>query len=111
MGLAGQESLIRSLARLDEGGADFTPTATLPITGGGGVALDPRGTIDLAAERARLEKDRAAAEKERAGAEAKLANGQFLAKAPDQVVAKIKDRLAAAEAELARINAALGALG
>jgi valyl-tRNA synthetase len=111
LGLAEHQTLIRSLARLDEDGADFTATATLPITGGVTVALDTRGTIDVGAERARLEKDRAAAEKERASAETKLGNAEFLAKAPDKVVSKIKDRLAAAEAELARINAALGALG
>ncbi|HEY2672788.1 MAG TPA: class I tRNA ligase family protein, partial [Rugosimonospora sp.] len=111
LGLAGHEPLIRALARLDEDGTDFAATATLPITGGVSVALDTRGAIDVGAERARLEKDRAAAEKERAGAEAKLGNAEFLAKAPDQVVAKIKGRLAAAEAELARTNAALVALG
>ncbi|GIH19942.1 valine--tRNA ligase [Rugosimonospora africana] len=111
LGLAPHESLIRALVRLDEDGADFTASATLPITGGVTVELDTRGAIDVAAERARLEKDRAAAEKERAGAEAKLGNAEFLAKAPEQVVAKIKGRLAAAEAELARTNAALVALG
>jgi valyl-tRNA synthetase len=111
LGLAPHEPLIRALVRLDEDGGDFTATATLPITGGVTVELDTRGAIDVAAERARLEKDRAAAEKERAGAEAKLGNAEFLAKAPEQVVAKIKGRLAAAEAELARTNAALVALG
>ncbi len=110
LGLAPHEPLIRALVRLDEDGGDFTATATLPITGGVTVELDTRGAIDVAAERARLEKDRAAAEKERAGAEAKLSNAEFLAKAPEQVVAKIKARLAAAEAELARTNAALVAL-
>jgi valyl-tRNA synthetase len=109
-GLAGHEPLIRSLARLDEAGAGFAATATLAVTGGVTVAIDTRGTIDVAAERARLEKDRAVAEKERAGAVAKLGNSEFLAKAPDPVVAKIKTRLAAAEEELARIEAALAAL-
>ncbi|GAA5185012.1 valine--tRNA ligase [Rugosimonospora acidiphila] len=111
LSLAEHEPLIRALVRLDQDGADFTATATLPITGGVAVALDTRGAIDLGAERARLEKDRAAAEKERAGAEAKLGNAEFLAKAPEPVVNKIKARLAAAEAELARTNAALVALG
>jgi valyl-tRNA synthetase len=110
LGLAPHEPLIRALVRLDEDGGDFTATATLPITGGVTVELDTRGAIDVAAERARLEKDRAAAEKERAGAEAKLSTAEFLAKATELVVAKIKGRLAAAEAELARTNAALVAL-
>jgi valyl-tRNA synthetase len=109
-GLGPDERLIRSLVRLDEPGGDFTPTATLAVTGGVRVALDTRGSIDVAAERARLEKDRAAAEKEAAQSRAKLGNAAFVEKAPPQVVAKIKDRLAAAEADLARIAAAMEAL-
>jgi valyl-tRNA synthetase len=109
-GLAAHEPLIRSLARLDVPGGEFAPTATLAVSGGVAVALDTRGTIDVAAERARLAKDRAAAEKERAGALAKLGNEAFLAKAPDHVVAGIRERLAAAEAELARVSAALDVL-
>jgi valyl-tRNA synthetase len=80
------------------------------VAGGVNVALDTRGSIDLAAERARLEKDRAAAEKEAAQARAKLGNPAFVDKAPEPVVNKIKDRLAVAEADLARIAAALEAL-
>jgi valyl-tRNA synthetase len=111
VGLSGHEQLIRSLARLEPGdGEGFQATATLAITGAVGVELDTRGTIDVAAERARLAKDRAAAEKERAGAQAKLGNRSFLDKAPEHVVAKIRERLAAAEAELARTTAALDAL-
>jgi len=109
-GVAAHEPLIRSLARLDAPAEGFTPTATLTVSGGVAVALDTRGAIDLAAERARLAKDRAAAEKEKASALAKLGNEAFLAKAPDHVVAGIRERLAAAEAELARVDAALDAL-
>ena len=110
LGLAAHEGLIQSLARLDEADADFAASATLAITGGVTVALDTRGSIDVTAERARLEKDRAAAQKELAGAHAKLGNAEFLTKAPDAVVGKIRARLAAAEADLARIDAALAAL-
>jgi valyl-tRNA synthetase len=110
VGIDTHEPLIRSLARLDPPTDAFTTTATLAVTGGITVDLDTRGTIDVAAERARLEKDRAAAEKEAAQARAKLDNDAFLAKAPEPVVAKIKDRLATAEADLTRIAAALNAL-
>jgi valyl-tRNA synthetase len=109
-GIAGHEALIRSLARLDIPTGDFAPTATLSISGGVGIALDTRGAIDVAAERVRLTKDRAAAEKEKAGALAKLGNEAFLAKAPEHVVSGIKERLATAETELARVEAALAAL-
>jgi valyl-tRNA synthetase len=110
VGIDTHETLIRSLARLDRPTADFTATATLAVTGGITVDLDTRGSIDVAAERARLEKDRAAAEKEAVQCRAKLDNAAFVGKAPEQVVAKIKDRLATAESDLARIAAALQAL-
>ena len=110
VGIDVHEPLIRSLARLDAPGADFATTATLAVTGGITVDLDTRGAIDVAAERARLEKDRAAAEKEATQCRAKLGNEAFIGKAPEQVVAKIKDRLAAAETDLVRIAAALEAL-
>jgi valyl-tRNA synthetase len=108
--LAAHELLIRSLARLDAAGDDFAATATLAVGGGVSVELDTRGSIDVAAERARLEKDRAAAEKEAAQCHAKLDNPAFVGKAPEQVVNKIRDRLAAAEAELARISGQLDVL-
>ena len=110
VGIDTHEPLIRSLARLDAPGADFATTATLTVTGGITVDLDTRGTIDVGAERARLEKDRTAAEKEAVQTRAKLGNDAFLAKEPEAVVTKIKDRLATAEADLTRINAALSAL-
>ncbi|MFS8480181.1 MAG: hypothetical protein FWJ93_14710, partial [Micromonosporaceae bacterium] len=42
--------------------------------------------------------------------QAKLNNPAFLDRAPDAVVAKVRERLAAAEADLARIDSALAAL-
>ncbi len=74
------------------------------------MSLDLSGTIDVAAERKRLQKDLAAAEKEKAQTTGKLGNEAFLAKAPDEVVAKIRVRLEAAEADIARITAQLAAL-
>jgi len=108
--VAPHEGLIRSLARLDDAGTAFTASATLSVAGGVRVGLDTRGVIDIAAERARLEKDRAAAEKEATQCRAKLGNAAFVGKAPEPVVSKIKERLATAEADLARIDAALEAL-
>ncbi|HEV7708238.1 MAG TPA: valine--tRNA ligase, partial [Asanoa sp.] len=108
--VAPHEGLIRSLARLDDAPADFTASATLSVAGGVRVGLDTRGVIDIAAERARLEKDRAAADKEATQCRAKLGNEAFVGKAPEPVVNKIKERLATAEADLARIGAALEAL-
>ena len=73
------------------------------------VELDTSGTVDVAAERRRLEKDLAAAQKELAGTTAKLDNEAFLAKAPDEVVAKIRDRQRLAGEEVDRIAARLAA--
>jgi valyl-tRNA synthetase len=115
IGLAGlelgpYEPLIRSLARLEPAADDFMATATLSVAGGVSVELDTRGAIDVTAERARLTKDREAAEKEAASCRAKLDNSAFTDKAPESVVAKIRERLTVAEAELDRIAAALEAL-
>ncbi|HEX6235454.1 MAG TPA: valine--tRNA ligase [Jiangellaceae bacterium] len=107
--LAGHEAEIRSLVRLDVPADGFTPTASLSV-GGVTVDLDLSGAIDVAAERRRLEKDLATARKDLEQAEKKLANEQFLAKAPEQVVAKIRDREAAARSEIDRIEAQLAAL-
>ncbi|WP_327283421.1 MULTISPECIES: valine--tRNA ligase [unclassified Streptomyces] len=107
--LAAHEAAIRQVLRLQPEGDDFSATATLPVAGAT-VALDLSGTIDVAAERKRLTKDLGAAEKEKQQAEAKLGNEAFLAKAPDNVVDKIKGRLAKAEADIARIQAQLDTL-
>jgi valyl-tRNA synthetase len=107
--LVAHEAALRSLARLQPEGEGFHATATLPVAGAT-VALDLSGAIDVTAERKRLTKDLAAAEKEKAQAEAKLGNEGFLAKAPEKVVTGIRERLAAAEADIARITAQLAAL-
>jgi len=110
VGIAGQEPLLRALVRLDSPECGFAATGTLTVTGGVTVELDTRGAIDVAAERARLVKDRAAAEQEAEQCRAKLANEGFLAKAPAPVVARFRERLADAEADLSRISAALASL-
>ncbi|MER6476138.1 valine--tRNA ligase [Streptomyces filamentosus] len=107
--LAAHEAAIRQILRLQPEGEDFEATASLPVAGAT-VSLDLSGTIDVAAERKRLAKDLAAAEKEKAQAEAKLGNEAFLAKAPDNVVDKIKGRLAKADEDIARIQAQLDRL-
>ncbi|MEU5698894.1 valine--tRNA ligase [Streptomyces aurantiacus] len=106
---AAHEAAIRQLLRLQPEGEAFEATATLPVAGAQ-VALDLSGTIDVAAERKRLAKDLAAAEKEKVQANAKLGNEAFLAKAPDQVVDKIRARLAKADEDITRLQAQLEGL-
>ncbi|MFI6046558.1 valine--tRNA ligase [Nocardia sp. NPDC051321] len=112
-GLTALHDSVANLARLTEPGDEFAATATVEVRLSGAtvtVELDTSGAVDLDAERRRLEKDLAAAEKELAGTAAKLGNEAFLAKAPEPVVAKIKDRQAVAAAEVARIGARLAEL-
>jgi valyl-tRNA synthetase len=104
------EDQVRALLRLEAPGPDFAATASLTVGAGVELDFDLSGAIDVGAERARLTKDRAAAEKERTVNAGKLANAAFTDKAPDAVVANVRGRLAAAEADLARIDAALAAL-
>ena len=73
--------------------------------------LDLAGTVDVAAERARMEKDLAVARKEAAQMAAKLGNPVFTNKAPADVVAKSRRRLADAEVDIARLEARLASLG
>ena len=101
---------IMAMARLEDAGPEFTPTATLQTGAGVVVELDLSGAIDVAAERARLSKELSAAQKERDVNNTKLLNDSFVSKAPEPVIAKVRDRLAAAEAEIVRISAALDAL-
>ena len=73
--------------------------------------IDTSGTVDIDAERKRAAKDLAAAEKELAQTTGKLGNEQFLAKAPDNVVAKIRQRQQVATEEVERLTAKLASLG
>ena len=69
------------------------------------------GVLDPEVERARLRKGQAQVEAERARVEAKLANPDFLAKAPREVVEKERGRLAGLDEEAAALRAQQEELG
>ena len=63
--------------------------------------------IDFAAERARLAKERTRIEGEVQKVEAKLGSEAFISRAPVEIVEENRERLAAWQAEIARLDAAL----
>ncbi|CAB4572247.1 MAG: valine--tRNA ligase [Actinobacteria bacterium] len=74
------------------------------------VEFDLTGSIDVVAERQRLEKDLATATKDKQTAEVKLNNQGFMAKAPENVVIEIRERLEKTTSDIERITAALAGL-
>jgi valyl-tRNA synthetase len=108
--VAGHEEAVRFLLRLTPPADGFTPTAAIEAEGVT-VELDTAGTIDVAAERRRMEKDLAAARKEAGQARAKLDNPSFTAKAPAAVIDKTRQRLETAETDITRLTERLAALG
>jgi valyl-tRNA synthetase len=75
------------------------------------VVLPLEGLIDIAAERVRLAKERDKLAADAKKTRAKLDNADFVARAKEEVVAENRERLAAAESEIARLEAALARLG
>ncbi|MEA2831878.1 MAG: valyl-tRNA synthetase, partial [Methylobacteriaceae bacterium] len=100
---------IRRLARLSEITAGpIAPTgAVQAIVGRTAIALPLGGFIDVAAERGRLQKEIAREEKEAAKLEAKLANPDFLDRAPEEVVDENRERRAETLARVVKMRAAL----
>ena len=75
------------------------------------VVLPLEGLIDIAAERARLTKERDKLAADAKKTRQKLDNADFVARAPEEVVTENRERLAAAESEISRLQAALDRLG
>ena len=111
--LAAAVPAVTSLAWLEPPGADFDPTASVEVRLSRGtvvVELDTSGSVDVEAQRRRLEKDLVAARKELEGTTAKLDNEAFLAKAPAAVIDKIRARRQVAREEVDRIAGRLAAM-
>jgi valyl-tRNA synthetase len=106
---------LKRLARVDDltlGSSLPRPKASAPLVVGATEVFVPlAGMIDLAAERQRLEKEIAQKEGFLKSVAAKLANDQFMARAPADVVEKERQKAADATAELERLRANLAELG
>ncbi|MFI4933747.1 MAG: valine--tRNA ligase [Caulobacterales bacterium] len=93
-----------------EFGAAAAPGAVPFLAEGAAFALPVAEFIDLAAERARLAKEVQSLKTDIDRTAGKLANPDFIARAPEEVVDENRERLAEAEASRARLEAALGRL-
>ncbi|MDE2516815.1 MAG: class I tRNA ligase family protein, partial [Rhodospirillales bacterium] len=100
---------IRRLARASEIGAlagEVVKGSAQAVLDEAMVVVPLAGLIDLEAERARLGKDRAKAAAEAEKLRVKLADESFVTRAPEAVVTENRERLAALEAEMLRLDAA-----
>jgi valyl-tRNA synthetase len=100
---------VQRLARVaDISFADVAPQGAVQLVVRGEVAALPlKGVIDLAAERARLEKELAKCDADIARVDQKLGNADFVKRAPEEVVEGEKEKRDEAQARKAKIAEAL----
>ena len=110
--LSRHHGVVLSLARLSSAReTEKISSGSVQFLVGEAVAALPLGeVIDIAKERARLEKDVKKAEDEIARFDAKLSNQAFVAKAPEEVIEEQKERRAEAAAVVTRLTEALARL-
>jgi len=111
--IARHQPLILTLARVSEiTVAEAAPTGAVTfVIGGSTAALSLAGTIDVAAEKARLTKAIAGATSDVDHINKKLGNPNFVAKAAPAVIDEQRAKLADAEEAKAKLVAALDRLG
>ena len=97
---------VKRLARVDsiETAEAAPPGSVLLVVRGEVVALPLAGVVDLNAERARLDKEIDKVKVEIAKVVAKLGNEDFLARAPEEIVAEHEERREAFQERLAKIT-------
>jgi valyl-tRNA synthetase len=106
--LAAAAPYLSTLARLSSVSIEpALPAAEAPVAIVGNSRLMLKVEIDVAAERARIEKEIARVENEIARAGAKLSNASFVGRAPPEVVAQERERLAGFEATLVKLKSQL----
>jgi valyl-tRNA synthetase len=110
-------NFISSLARLESitvlPAGDKGPVSVTKLVDGAELLIPMAGLIDKAAELARLDKEMAKIDAEIASIEGKLSNEGFVARAPEAVVAKERERLVAcgeAKVKLAEQKVTIAAL-
>jgi valyl-tRNA synthetase len=110
--LARHRPLILTLARLQSAEvAEAAPSGSVPfVIGEATAALAIAEFIDVSAERARLAKEIAALDADIERTAKKLANADFIARAPEAVVEENRERAAVAEAAKVKLQAGLARL-
>jgi len=112
-GLRAAVPLIGPLARARvsvEPGAARPPQSAHAVAGGADVYVHLQGVVDVGAERARLQKEIDKARKETSFLEGKLGRSDFVERAPADVVARDRERLAEQGQILEKLTASLAAL-
>jgi valyl-tRNA synthetase len=105
------ERMAKITATLEGGGGALAGAAKAVVGPDVEIVMPLGGLIDVAAEKTRIAKDIAKADKEIAGLEKKLANADFISRAPEEVVAEQKARLADEKTRRQRLRDALDTLG
>jgi valyl-tRNA synthetase len=105
---------IRRLARASDVTAltgDVPKGSAMAVLDETTIVLPLEGLIDITVERTRLsrERDKLAADAKKTAQ--KLGNADFVSRAPEEVVTENRDRLQAAQSEIARLQAAIDRLG
>ncbi len=112
--LSDQAALVQALAGLDE--LTFTETiqeragTSTIVFGAGEAQVELAGLIDVAAETARLTRERDNARDFLQRSRGKLANTQFVERAPEQVVTAERERAAETERAIAELERQMAAL-
>ncbi|GGE59960.1 valine--tRNA ligase [Actibacterium pelagium] len=106
------ETLIKRLARIESLSAvDAFPKGCVTVAAEGGTfGLPLADVIDIAEEKARLEKTLGKLAKEIGGLNGRLNNPKFVASAPEEVVEEARANLAARQGEADKLQAALDRL-
>ena len=107
--LDNNQGLLKSLAKLESvnwlSEGEQAPESATSLVGDMSILIPLAGLIDKDAELARLEKNMQKLEQEALRIEAKLGNESFVAKAPEAVVNKEKEKLVDAQSALASLQA------
>jgi len=106
------EAILRQLAQIESVsfGGERSGNSTAQLAGEVEVVLPLEGLIDIAKERAKIEKQLEAARRDFEKVNGKLSNPNFAANAPREVVEKDRARLSELQGQIETLEARLGAL-